>query len=66
MLGVIAGIVVASQTSFGRNDYGNIEKTHPYIGAGIGIAIGVAINCLMIIMVAAYIKAKMELARLER
>jgi hypothetical protein len=36
---------------------------HPYVGVGIGLAIGVAINCLMIIMVAAYIKAKMELAQ---
>jgi hypothetical protein len=62
VLGVIAGIAVALQTDYAATESG-IERVHPYVGQGIGIAIVVAMNCLMIIMVAAYIKAKMELAR---
>ena len=61
VLTVIGGLIIAAQTS-----YDGYETTHPYIGVGIGIAIGGSINCLMIIMVAAYIKAKMELARIGR
>ena len=62
VLTVIAGIGIAAQTHYDLNG----QTTHPYVGYGIGIAIGGSINCLMIIMVAAYIKAKMELARIGR
>ena len=57
-IGVLAGLVIASQT-----EYSHGEHIHPYIGTGIGLVLGIALNCLLMVMVSTYIKAKMELAQ---
>lgn len=38
------------------------EWTHPYVGAGIAVAVGGSFQCLLVIMIASYIRAKMDIA----
>jgi hypothetical protein len=56
ILSVVLGVAAALQT---RLDIEG-QTVHPFVWAGIGIAIGGAFQALVVIMVAAYIQAKTE------
>jgi len=56
ILSLILGVAVAAQTRTTIDG----ESVHPFVWTGIGIAIGGAFQCLVVIMIAAYIEAKTE------
>lgn len=62
---VIGGLVVAAQTGSEINSWGSAHTTHPHVVLGIGLALGGAFQCLLVIMIASYIRAKMELAQVD-
>ena len=59
VLAVLTGVIVAARSE--PDFFGN--EHHPHVGLGVAIAVGGAFQCLVIIMVAAYIKARMDLAQ---
>ena len=69
VLSAIGGLLVALQkevvevdTYFGSD----FDTVYPYVWQGIGIAVVGAFQALLVIMVAKYIQAKMELAKADR
>lgn len=61
MLSAILGIAIAVST-----EYVNGEEIHPYVWQGIAIGLAGIFQALLIIMIAKYIQAKMELAKADR
>jgi len=66
ILSVIAGLLVAAQTEtvdsyFGGGD----ERVYPHVWQGLGIAFAGSFQALLVIMIAKYIEAKMEIAKAQ-
>jgi hypothetical protein len=54
---IVLGLVIAAQTQVNAFTQ---EKEHPYVAAGISIAVAGAFQALVVIMIAAYIQARTE------
>ena len=62
-LSVIGGVLLASATDSSCGGFGDdcsFWDERPLFGLGVGLAIGGVIQCSMIIMVAAYIRARAD------
>ncbi|MEN9824077.1 MAG: hypothetical protein RLZ04_2503, partial [Actinomycetota bacterium] len=58
ILSVGVGIAIAA-----KSERDNYETVHPYVVEGIAIAVGGAFQSLLIIMIASYIVARLDLAQ---
>lgn len=57
---VIVGLALATR----QEEIGNgFETSHPYIGVGVGLAVGGLFQSLFVVMIAKYIRARMMFTR---
>ena len=60
---VIAGLVLATTTRDFDEGLGLTDVRHPFVATGAALAVGGLFQCLIIVMVARYIRARMLLAQ---
>lgn len=58
---VLAGVILALTTR--GSEFSFEGQTHPFVGAGIGVAVGGLFQCLIVVMLARYIRVRMMLVR---
>lgn len=61
-IGVFASFIIGVALIAVKGDPYLEQAGRPYAVAGITLMVGGAINCLMVVMIAAYIKARLELS----
>ncbi len=65
VLGIVVGIVVMLQVRDAFDELG-IRQERPYFGTGLMLVVGSVFNCLLVVMVAAYIQFRTEPTPTER
>ncbi len=65
VIGILVGIVVMLQVRDVFDEFG-VSQERPYFGEGLMLVVGSVFNCLLVVMVAAYIQFRTEPAPTDR